>query len=90
MNDPRPEYVCSLSQACRKHSCARSSASSVEPPASLRRKFSYLRLVASDQLSVGCRVLRRDGQGNEGLILDFQQCSYLDYCPRSVTRHMIM
>jgi hypothetical protein len=24
------------------------------------------------------------------LILDFQQCSYLDYCPRSVTRHMIM
>ncbi len=56
----------------------------------LAQKIPDLRLVATDQLPEGRRVLRRDGQGYEVMILAIQRCCCLDYCSRSVTRHMMM
>ena len=55
----------------------------------LAQEIPYLRLMAANQFPEGRRVLRPDGQGYEVLILAFQRCCCLDYCSRSVTRHMI-
>ena len=60
-----------------------------EIPRQFAQEISHVRLVAPDQLAEGCRVLGRDSQGDEILILGPGQCRGAGYFSLLVKRHMI-